>query len=282
MTRAAKPKFKLNFLLLLVKDLDSSLDFYTRKMRFELIHRGASGATLSNGWMRSLKAAQRGFTVEVFPEVSRLADGRSWGRGQAVRPGIVIPDLDATVTELRQRGIRFTGDVVERPWGRQIEFVAAEDVRWTLVEAPDSALADRDRLNVGWVELKVSDLEAQKHFYRDVFGLRIEEKDDEPVVLRQEEGEPFVVLVPGGETTAADSPLRIADLYSGPLMLSVETSDVEKAAAWAKSHGAAVLQDVVHHETWDGSDMKIADPDGNTVQIVEYRSEGSWTLSSSS
>jgi predicted enzyme related to lactoylglutathione lyase len=48
------------------------------------------------------------------------------------------------------------------------------------------------------------------------------------------------------------------------------TPDIEAAAAHMQQNNVTVLREVRSHDDWGGTDLHIADPDGNALQIVQY------------
>jgi uncharacterized glyoxalase superfamily protein PhnB len=55
--------------------------------------------------------------------------------------GLVLdtPDAQAAVTALTERGVEFTGDVREDPWGTSASFVDPDGNGWVLMQVPQAA-----------------------------------------------------------------------------------------------------------------------------------------------
>ncbi|MEM7355657.1 MAG: VOC family protein [Acidobacteriota bacterium] len=266
----ARPEIELNFLLVFTPYLEESIDFYTGTMGIELASRGAVATTLFDDWEGPQSPALRGLNVEMFQAGRAVSSDRSWGRGQAVRAVIRVRDLDRRLSELRQRGVRFTSPLVERPWGRQIELTAGDGIRWALADVAGPSGGKLTRWYAAWAELKVADLEAQTRFYGEILGLRRDDGGGDRVVFRREPGKPFLVLEPGGERVSAKTEHGLSNAYTGPVALSFEVSDIDQAAAWVEARSVSVLRAVIRHQDWDGADMVVADADGNAVQLVQY------------
>jgi predicted enzyme related to lactoylglutathione lyase len=54
--------------------------------------------------------------------------------------GLVLdtPDARAAVEALRERGVEFTGDVREDPWGTSASFVDPDGNGWVLMQTPEA------------------------------------------------------------------------------------------------------------------------------------------------
>jgi catechol 2,3-dioxygenase-like lactoylglutathione lyase family enzyme len=253
--------FKLNWLGLYVSDFAASLRFYTEEL-------GMTATGIKPDWAYF---ETTGMTFELFGGGSPPSSGRSaWGQGQAVRPGIQISDLRETVSELRRRGVQFTGEIEKTAFSQWIEFIAPENMCWTLAQAPSYPFSQSlRRPHIGWLELKVDRLVEQQAFYRDVLGLKPEDGLGGRVVLRQGPGEPLLFMESGGEQHA---PLQINQGMFQPLpshLISFETKDIQEAADWLRSRQVPILIEITRKD-WGGIDLYIADPDGNPIQIVQY------------
>jgi catechol 2,3-dioxygenase-like lactoylglutathione lyase family enzyme len=252
---------KLNWLGIHVSDFAASLRFYTHGL-------GMNASSIKPDWAYF---DTTGMTFELFGGGSLPVSGRSaWGQGHAVRPGIQVSDLSETVSELRRRGVQFTGETEKTAFSEWIEFIAPENMHWTLAQAPSFPFSQSlQRPHIGWLELKVNRLAEQQAFYRDVLGLKPEDAPDGRVVLRQGPGEPLLFMESGGERHA---PLQINQGMFQPLpshLISFETDDILEAADWLRSHQVPILIEITRKD-WGGIDLYIADPDGNPIQVVQY------------
>jgi catechol 2,3-dioxygenase-like lactoylglutathione lyase family enzyme len=252
---------KLNWIGIHVSDFAASLRFYTDIL-------GMNATDTKPDWAYFETS---GMTFELFGGgLPPISDQSGWGQGQTVRPGIQVADLQGTIAEMRQRGVKFTGEIERTAFSEWIEFVAPENMRWTLAHAPSYPFsASLHKPHIGWVELKVDRLAEQRAFYRELLGVQPEDAGDGHVVLRQGPGEPLLFLETGGGRAV---PFQINKGALQPLpshLMSVETKDVQEAAAWLKSHNIPTLTEITRKD-WGGIDLYIADPDGNPIQIVQY------------
>jgi catechol 2,3-dioxygenase-like lactoylglutathione lyase family enzyme len=101
----------------IVNDVDAAIGFYCRQLGFtEVMHPAPAFAMLSRGDLRLVLSAPGGGP----------GGGQAMPDGQLPQPGgwnrfsIEVPDLDATVGELRKAGARFRNDIVTGVGGRQI------------------------------------------------------------------------------------------------------------------------------------------------------------------
>ena len=251
---------KLNWLGLYVSDFKASLHYYT------------SVLGIATRVAKSDFALFRttGMTFEMFAGGTGPLQDQFWGHGQAFRPGIMVDDLPGLTTELRSKGVQFTGEQTQTEPGEQVELLAPELLRWTLIHAPDNPNSTRlNRPHLGLVELKVLHQTEQRDFYAEFLGLQPEEQADGGIMFRQEPGNPLLVLKSGGEQAP---PLQVhqGELYlPPPHLLGFETSDIEQAASQLKSLGVPILIDATRRD-WGGIEMILSDPDGNPIQVVEY------------
>ncbi|HEV2253668.1 MAG TPA: VOC family protein [Streptosporangiaceae bacterium] len=112
----------------IVHDVEAAIGFYTGHLGFSVqIHPNDMFAMLNRGDLRlvlSVPGAPAG-GGQAMPD-GTLPQPGGWNRF-----AIEVPDLDATVAELRRDGIRFRNDVVTGVGGRQI---IAEDPSGNPVE----------------------------------------------------------------------------------------------------------------------------------------------------
>ena len=112
----------------IVYDVDAAIGFYTRHLGFSLqMHPNDMFAMLSRGDLRlvlSVPGSGPG-GGQAMPDGTRPEPG-GWNRFS-----VEVPDLPATVAELRRDGVRFRNDVVTGVGGKQI---IAEDPSGNPVE----------------------------------------------------------------------------------------------------------------------------------------------------
>ncbi len=122
---------------------------------------------------------------------------------------------------------------------------------------------------VAHISLFVHDIEQSRHFYKDLLGY------EEPFQLNKSDGSlaltfikvndrQFIELVP--ETAAGTDRLN---------HISVETADAGAMRVYLAAHGLKV-PDKVPTGRIGNANFNVKDPDGHTVEIVQYLPEG-WT-----
>jgi len=112
----------------IVRDVEADIGFYTRHLGFSVqVHPNDVFAMLSRGDLRLVLSVPgaAGGGGQAMPD-GTLPEPGGWNRFS-----VEVPDLDATVTGLRQDGVRFRNDVVAGFGGKQI---IAEDPSGNPVE----------------------------------------------------------------------------------------------------------------------------------------------------
>ena len=99
----------------MVSDVETSIDYYTTLLGFELLTNAAPAfADVKRGNLRLLLAGPRSSAGRPMP------DGATPGPGGWNRIHFIVDDLHAEVARLRAAGATFRNDVVEGPGGKQI------------------------------------------------------------------------------------------------------------------------------------------------------------------
>jgi catechol 2,3-dioxygenase-like lactoylglutathione lyase family enzyme len=99
----------------MVDDVQSSIDFYTKHLGFELrTSAGPAFADVTRGNLRLLLSGPASSAGRPMP------DGNKPGPGGWNRIHFVVDDLAAEVARLREAGLGFRNDVVTGPGGSQI------------------------------------------------------------------------------------------------------------------------------------------------------------------
>ena len=195
-------EFEFNFIGVNAGHFQRVLRFYTNTLGVQPAEtdEDADGwAMLVAGWDESPTADGRGLRCELFQRDIEPPIERWWGRNQNIRPSIQVTDLATVRAELQKRGVPFTGEISETPWGEMIELSTPGDVRWSLARAPDFPSAQGVRTpHIGWTELKAADQNGQVQFYTQIMGLTIGERYDSSVRLEQGAGNPQLFIEPGG------------------------------------------------------------------------------------
>jgi catechol 2,3-dioxygenase-like lactoylglutathione lyase family enzyme len=99
----------------MVDDVDEAVAFYTKFLDFEVITQfGPAFADVKRGNLRLLLAGPTSVAGRPMP------DGAKPGPGGWNRIHLIVDDIDAEVTRLRQAGAPFRNDIIEGPGGKQI------------------------------------------------------------------------------------------------------------------------------------------------------------------
>ena len=99
----------------MVDDVETSIDFYTSLLEFELLTNAAPAfADVKRGRLRLLLAGPQSSAGRPMP------DGRTPGPGGWNRIHFVVDDIDGEVARLRAAGASFRNDILTGPGGRQI------------------------------------------------------------------------------------------------------------------------------------------------------------------
>jgi catechol 2,3-dioxygenase-like lactoylglutathione lyase family enzyme len=97
----------------IVQDVQEAIDFYTTHLGFEVNTSAAPAfADVTRGRLRLLLSGPASSGARATP-----ADSATAGRN---RIHLVVDDLDAAVSPLRDAGVCFRSDLVSGPGGRQI------------------------------------------------------------------------------------------------------------------------------------------------------------------
>ena len=98
------------------KDVSRSVDFYTRKLGFELEHQHLPQfATVSLGTLKIHLTGPGASGSRPMPNGERQEPG-GWNRVV-----LGVEDLPACIDELKQRGLRFRNEMEVGPAGKQIQ-----------------------------------------------------------------------------------------------------------------------------------------------------------------
>jgi lactoylglutathione lyase len=112
-----------DYVVLVVDDLDRSLDFYTGTLGLRLGHRSGPFAQLDTGVTR----------LALF---ERTAMAATLGRDELAAPdpqapgfelGFKVEDADAAYAELTAQGVPAVVEPTDRPWGQRTAYLADPD-----------------------------------------------------------------------------------------------------------------------------------------------------------
>jgi catechol 2,3-dioxygenase-like lactoylglutathione lyase family enzyme len=125
-------------------------------------------------------------------------------------------------------------------------------------------------LGVAHMALYVSDLQKSRAFYEDFLGFQ------EPYVLKREDGSDRIVFIKVNENQYlelfAEPPPQAGHLNH----IAFLTDSAEGMRTFLAAHGVKVPEKVDTGRIGN-SNFNVIDPDGHTVEIVEYKAN-SWTL----
>lgn len=111
----------LDYVVLIVRDLDASLNFYHHILGLPLRHRAASYAQLDSGATR----------LGLFTRDAMAATlGRAVSTGstsEAFELGFFVDDCDAAYAELALAGITGVSPPVNREWGQRTAYIGDPD-----------------------------------------------------------------------------------------------------------------------------------------------------------
>ena len=101
----------------IVDDVDEAITFYCGELGFrEEMHPAPTFAMLSRGDLRLVLSAAGGGPGggQAMPD-GRLPEAGGWNRFQ-----LEVADIEATVTRLREHGVRFRNEIVTGVGGKQV------------------------------------------------------------------------------------------------------------------------------------------------------------------
>lgn len=248
----------LNWFGMAVHDVPAAADFYGRALGFSFVENEAYGS-----WRYF--QTQR-MTFELFQAHPDRPPVKAWGNGQAFRPVILVSDLSATATLFRKQGIQLSQGTSEA--GALLELTGPEGIGWGLRESPNVEM-DWAHPVIGGIELKAANLKAQKEFYTQVLGMTLKDETDQTLRLNQSNGEAWLRIEPGGMATPP-RPGEDKPAFFYPIWISYESNDVKQANIWLQQQNVTLLHPLTYHPAWEGTDIIIADADGNAIQVVQY------------
>jgi glyoxylase I family protein len=113
--KAKKPAFRAGAVRYQVKDVNGSVEFYTKHLGFKKELAAPAFAAASNGnltlWLSGPKSSGS----------RAMADGRKQEPGGWNRIVLEVDDLPSRVAELKKAGLRFRNEIEKGPGGMQIQ-----------------------------------------------------------------------------------------------------------------------------------------------------------------
>lgn len=266
--------FELNFAGVSTTTWEEDFRFYTETLGFRVHSLRDHWALFGAGWDDYVTGKSRGLVCELFeaPQATETQHAEaepSRPLDQPIRLGIRVHDLGAMAASLRTRGVRFVGPGDSRGSTRRLGFTSPGGTRWMLWS--DHGQPGRQSLSdpeIMTVELRVANPSRSAAFYRDVLGLRSFSTRDSELVMGQSIDGPRLILLSGGDHRSTRAIRGPDPALAQPHFLGFMTANVREAAEWVRSKGVRVVREVEHHD-WGGTDLLIADPDGNVVQVYE-------------
>lgn len=266
-----RPDLLFNFIGVSVADWHAAFQFFHETLGIKAGRAPQYGdwAILGGAWDAYYHAGSRSAVFELFDR-GRTVTERHWGLNQGIRPGFQVSDLQATMEKYH---LPFT--IADCPWGKTAEFPTAEGIRFAFAEIPGAPFSDDPAVPyIGHVAIKCADFDAMQEFYTNVLGFISIETDSDYAVLAQESGHPSVILERGGTVSMFDvhgTPWENNAVRALPIFLSLMTTDIQSSDLYLRSRGVRILREILEGKSWGGTDMHIADPDGNALQVVQYR-----------
>ena len=116
--KGKKPEFRAGAVRYQVKDVDRSVEFYTKHLGFKVEQQFGAGtpfASVSNGGLTLWLSGPKSSGARPLP------DGRKQEPGGWNRIVLEVDDLPSRVEALKKAGLRFRNEIVEGPGGKQIQ-----------------------------------------------------------------------------------------------------------------------------------------------------------------
>jgi len=262
-----------NFIGVSVVDWRPAFQFFSQTLglKAELNSTHGDWAVFGGSWDSYYKDGSRSAIFELFDH-GRAVSERHWGLNQGIRPGLHVSDIQTTVENMGKE--ISIAEVVNRPWGKSAEFTTTEGIRFAFAEIPNTPFNDDfTSPYIGHVAIKCADLDAMKNFYGDVLGFTLSNAGSDYAVFTQKDGHPWIILERGGEPSTIDLHNTWWEnnaVRTFPVFISLMTRDVQSVYAYLKTRNVDILRDIISNQDWGGTDLHIADPDGNGIQVVQY------------
>lgn len=262
-----------NFIGVSVVDWHSTFHFFSETLGIKAELNPAHGdwAVFGGAWDAYYKDGSRSAIFELFDH-GRAVPERHWGLNQGIRPGFHVSSIQKIIETLSNEIP--IGDILNHPWGKTAEIKTPEGIRFAFAEIPNAPFSDDLATPyIGHVAIKCADFDAMKNFYEGVLGFTLTDSSSDYAVFTQKDGHPSIILESGGTPSHID--LRNTwwednAVRAFPVFISLMTRDVQAVYASLKSKDVVVLRDIIPNQDWGGTDLHIADPDGNGIQVVQY------------
>ncbi|HKW96429.1 MAG TPA: VOC family protein [Bryobacteraceae bacterium] len=125
-------------------------------------------------------------------------------------------------------------------------------------------------LGLAHIALRVSDIGKSRAFYKDFLGF------DEPFSLKNSDGSLALTFIKINDRQYVELFPGLEPGTDRLHHISIETDDAERMRVYLKAHGVKV-PDHVPKGRIGNLNFNIQDPDGHTVEIVQYAADG-WSM----
>jgi catechol 2,3-dioxygenase-like lactoylglutathione lyase family enzyme len=98
----------------MVDDVAAAVDFYVNILGFEVLNAFPAFADVARGQLRLLLSGPKSSAGRPMP------DGAKPGPGGWNRIHLIVGDLEAEVSRLREAGASFRNEIIEGPGGKQV------------------------------------------------------------------------------------------------------------------------------------------------------------------
>ncbi len=116
-------------------------------------------------------------------------------------------------------------------------------------------------LKLNFLGVYSNKFEESFRFYTEALGLKV--KHSKPVWAAFATGDMKFELF------GTDKNVSRTNADQEPVFIGLESKNIEDSLKWIKSKGTTIVEELASH-SW-GVDFYINDPDGNLIQIAEYR-----------
>jgi predicted enzyme related to lactoylglutathione lyase len=129
---------KISQIVLVVRNQQESLEFYTEKVEFEIRTDSAP-----RGGPRFVTVAPKGQDLEISlwelgaaTDPSQMDVSRSWSPGKSPPILLQVSDCRGMHKELSERGVKFIQEPVEHPWGTSATFADPDGNLFSMNQPP--------------------------------------------------------------------------------------------------------------------------------------------------
>jgi catechol 2,3-dioxygenase-like lactoylglutathione lyase family enzyme len=100
----------------LIEDVRAAVDFYTTHLGFTVdVDAAPAFAAVRRGHLQLLLSGPASSGARAMPDGATPTPGSSWNRIQ-----VLVDDISAEVTRLKEAGVVFRNDIISGPGGKQV------------------------------------------------------------------------------------------------------------------------------------------------------------------